>query len=97
MEQYLRIALIKMFTSSKLFVWHLSRRIVKMESAAALFTALSILTILLDKFQTKSFEDMTTLIKKRIVTLTPFEQYLAPLSSHLTKANCHKIWKPIGS
>ena len=31
--QNLRIAFIKMFISSKLFVWHLSRRIVRMESA----------------------------------------------------------------
>ena len=31
--QNFRIALIKMFVSSKLFVWHLSRRIVRMESA----------------------------------------------------------------
>ena len=33
MVQNLRIALIKMFISLKLIVWHLSRRIVRMESA----------------------------------------------------------------
>ena len=33
-EQNLKIALIKMFVSSKeFFVWHLSRRIIRMESA----------------------------------------------------------------
>ena len=61
--QNLRIVLIKMFISSKLFVWHSSRKIVRLELSRSLSYSLSILTIFLDKCQTKSFEDMSVLMK----------------------------------